>query len=337
MIRSFQGLRALVAIAVVAQHVTAAPGYLEQSNNAGISLLFVMSGFLLWSHRPAPGGRFFLDRLARLAPLNILGVVLAVLLALGNLPYVLPRAAVDLLMLQSWIPVRSWYYSCDPVAWFLSSILLCYALFPALSRILHAGARRFALVWLAAATAYTSVVALLAGDSQSLQAFVYVAPYSRVFDFALGMIAGMWSSESGERRAESREGKNRWGGQLVVMVVWVVAFVASVHVPEVLFLASWWYLPGALLLITLAGDRGPVATLLSVKPLVWLGDISFGVFMLHIPLLYAFRIVAAKAGFVPETWMMLAAVLTASIAAAWLVSRYFERPITRRLRKLIDR
>lgn len=327
MIHAFQGIRALVAIAVVVQHVTGIPGYMEQSNNFGISLLFLMSGFLLSEKRPDNAGRFFFDKVARLAPLNSFCILLAVLLSLGDLPYVLPRAFADLLMLQSWIPIRSVYYSCDPVGWFLSSILLCYGLFPLLSELHHSRPRLFTGVWLIAAVVYTALIGCSVHDSQKLEAFIYVAPYSRLFDFALGMIAG-----GVKMNTECRE----WRGQTFVLLLCGLAFFASVYMPEVLFLASWWYVPGTLLLLSVSQDKGYLATALSARPLVWLGNISFSIFMLHLPVLYAFRIIATKIDLTIGTWPMLVAVLCASIPGAWLVSRYFERPLTRRIRTFIN-
>lgn len=328
MIYSFQGIRALVAIAVVVQHVTRLPGYMEQSNNFGISLLFLMSGFLLSEKRPDNARLFFFDKVARIAPLNVFCILLAVLLSLGDLPYILPRALVDLLMLQSWIPIRSVYYSCDPVAWFLSSILLCYGLFPLLSELRHSRPYLFTGMWFFAAVVYTALIGCSVHDSQKLEAFIYVAPYSRLFDFALGMIAG---------GVKLRTEYWKWRTQTFVLMLCGLAFFASVHIPEVLFLASWWYMPGALLLLSVSQDKGYLSAFLSAKPLVWLGNISFEIFMLHLPVLYASRIIVAKTGLTFGTWPMLVAVLCTSIPGAWLVSRYFEQPLTHRLRAIINK
>lgn len=326
MIYSFQGLRALVALAVVFQHASRLTGYAEQSNNFGICILFMMSGFLLVSHRPQNRRVFFMDKLARLAPMNILCLSLMCLLALRDLPGSLTRLVPDLLMLQSWIPDRSFYFSGDPVGWFLSSILFCYFMFPLLRRLLENNPRLFAVGWLAAVSLFVVVVQIFAGSR--LTDFVYVAPYSRIFDFSLGMIVGRMCG-SGLRYNVDRM-------QLIAFLVSCVMFICSVYVPEVLYLSFWWFIPSALLLSSLSmGKDGILARALSVRPLVWLGNISFAVFMIHIPLMRVIEILARKNDVILGLWSTVAIVALTSIAAGYVISRYFEKPVTKYLRSRI--
>ncbi|MCR8671572.1 acyltransferase family protein [Agrococcus sp. HG114] len=87
-------------------------------------------------------------------------------------------------------------------------------------------------------------------------------------------------------------------------------------------LVSLWPVSGALLIL-LAGEggaRGPVARALAWPPLVWLGGISYGVYLWHWPLLKGLLVIdpaqAAGVGVVQGL-----AVLAAAIAIAWASTR----------------
>ena len=326
MIYSFQGLRALVALAVVFQHASRLTGYAEQSNNFGICILFMMSGFLLVSHRTQNRRLFFMDKLARLAPMNILCLSLMSLLTLRNLPGSLTRLVPDLLLIQSWIPDSSFYFSGDPVGWFLSSILFCYFMFPLLRRLLENNPQLFAVGWLAAASLFVVVVQIFAGSR--LTDFVYIAPYSRIFDFSLGMIVGRMCSGGVKFNADRM--------QFIAVLMSCAMFIFSVYVPEVLYLSFWWFIPSALLLTSLSmGKDGALARTLSARPLVWLGNISFAVFMIHIPLMRVIEIIASKNDVILGLWSTVTIVVLTSIAAGYVISRYFEKPVTKYLRSRI--
>ncbi len=79
----------------------------------------------------------------------------------------------------------------------------------------------------------------------------------------------------------------------------------------------------ALIIAALAAGRGPVVRALGARPLAWLGLISYGVFLWHLPLILTLK----QIGALPEPLgPRLAVVLALALAAGALSWRFIERP-----------
>jgi peptidoglycan/LPS O-acetylase OafA/YrhL len=115
------------------------------------------------------------------------------------------------------------------------------------------------------------------------------------------------------------------------------------RVPISLGLARWWILTvllkllacGLLLAPLMIGpqDKGLLRRVLGTAPLVWLGSVSYGIYLWHFPILERIRPLIPHAGLIVIT--LVVAVLATGAAA---VSFYLlERPCQRLGRRFIDR
>ncbi|WEG10475.1 acyltransferase [Microbacterium horticulturae] len=114
-----------------------------------------------------------------------------------------------------------------------------------------------------------------------------------------------------------------WGGMLPLAVVllsmrWLLppsldhsVLVAAAQAPIVL---------GAALLVVMAAQWAPLSSLLSWRPIGWLGTISFSLYLVHEPFVL---LMASATG--ASRWTLLTAVPLA-LVAAWLFWRVVERP-----------
>jgi peptidoglycan/LPS O-acetylase OafA/YrhL len=114
-------------------------------------------------------------------------------------------------------------------------------------------------------------------------------------------------------------------------VVTVYLFNLNVH-PALLFnsrLEHIWaysFLNAAFaLLVCLVVERDESIRILEARPLVRVGEVSYGLYVVHAPLLAVMlQIWPARAG-----WVLLPVWLLASIGLALLSFRFFERPFLR--------
>lgn len=83
---------------------------------------------------------------------------------------------------------------------------------------------------------------------------------------------------------------------------------------------------GAALVILFARESGPVARLLSLRPVVALGLVSYSAYLWHQPLFALARVRSIGA---PPEWLM-AALVVLTLALAWASWRYVETPFRRR-------
>src|SRR3954454_23635049 len=101
----------------------------------GVDFFFVLSGFVLtWSWRPeVSAGRFWWNRVARIWPLHLTTLVLAVVAGVG---VAISGVALvpNLLLVQAWWPQQHVYFGFNAVSWSLSCEVFFYLCFPVLYR-----------------------------------------------------------------------------------------------------------------------------------------------------------------------------------------------------------
>lgn len=127
----------------------------------------------------------------------------------------------------------------------------------------------------------------------------------------------------------------RASGPVLVGSVLVLVCLAVVTLGPMSYLArpqqtigyTLWALAFAALVVqAVAYPDGPLARVLRWRPLVETGQISYGLYLLHCPILFIVRQTGvSELGFVPFAVITVAA----SFGLAFLSWRYFERPLLR--------
>lgn len=365
------GLRFLAALHVVAFHVTpreGRPGWLGaflDNGPASVTLFFILSGFVLaqaYLGEGAPGQvprrAFWAARFARVYPVYLLGLVLEapaflqfVLRQEGGLTgdalqRVLGVGAAVFSLTQAWVPSAACAWNCP--GWSLSVEAFFYLLFPWVAvpvARLGPGRLRWALLALVVASALPGGVWLLgngwlAGDAAARETWLRVSEYSPLLklpQFLLGVVLGRAFIL---RRAGGRPG----GGGVVASCVAAGGALALLWMP---WQGSAWALRDLLLtpvfawlLWTLASGRGPLAALLSRAAMVRLGEASYALYILHIPLAFYSRALERVSGLGLELrapWVYCALAITSFVLVSLAVFTWAEEPARRWLRDRLAR
>ena len=139
MIRSFTEWRYIFAVAIFMHHYQIDGKSVLQAGGAiGVTFFFILSGFLLaygykkrLMTREISTSDFYKARAVKLYPLHILCFAAVFLLGIRNFVTAdLPKAVLNLFLLQSWVPSPDYYMSYNAVSWFLSDELFFYLMFP---------------------------------------------------------------------------------------------------------------------------------------------------------------------------------------------------------------
>lgn len=354
-IRPLTSLRFLAAMMIVLHHAHVMEWpwakMLSPVLNHGVSFFFVLSGFILthvYSERPSVGlGGFLRARYARIWPVHVLSVVVLVAIVAPDSitfdgPGVFSKWVVlvaNLALLHAIVPIIAYTFSWNSVSWSISTEIFFYLAFPLLLRNIRAtwhyklgGAlvMAAALLWLLA-TLNVPITSEL--NAVNAIAATYPSPIMRGFEFVLGM--SVWVLWDRYLR----------GMQLSILMwtvlelicigltmMWlanVLPVLASVNPWVLLFLGpvgSCWVF--SILIALFASSQGVVALLLSVRPMVFLGGISFSVYMLH-QIFFKYFLTTAAWPDVPE-WIYFAVLLGVSSLSYLLVERPMQRVLSGR-------
>jgi len=292
--RPLTAIRGVAAVGVFFTHATVAfEPYLPRDlaipvicGWLGVDLFFVLSGFILASVygalRPAGWGGFWRKRSLRVFPLNAAVLSAMALLALFGIDpggtVVWPDLPLHYFMLQSFVPGHraGWLFN----TWSVGVELFCYAGFPVLV-LVTARLGRLAL------TAAVGAAALLCLVTQhrvlgSFWGFDAVARGG--VEFLLGAAVGFWVRRLGAVASWMVTGAEV-GGLLGMIFAVSGGFGHEWCVAQGSWRMASFPLFCAVLIGALGFDSGPVAKMLRWWPLVWLGQVSFSLYLLHGPVI----------------------------------------------------
>lgn len=345
------GLRAVAVVPVVLYHA-GLPGF--SGGFAGVDVFFVISGYLITgllcteldkTGRVSVAG-FLERRVRRLGPSFLL--VLAATLALGfaflspigGEQQGLARSALAAVALSAnvyFMAFTGGYFDAPAEAqpllhlWSLAVEEQFYLVWPWLLWGAYAVAKRragpsggrSAQLPLFLGVLVTSFVACVLLTPVGNGAAFYLAP-TRAWEFALGALAFWWLTHRPAMSLPMSRSLSVVG--LMLIAGSYVALDRSMNFPG--HVALWPVLGATLVLIGTAADReGPVARLLKLRVMVWVGLISYPLYLWHWPLL-----VVARTNSLEPTLPAVQSVLlvTLAVVLAWATWRFVEQPIRQR-------
>lgn len=302
-----------------------------------VDLFFVLSGVVLTYRYLEPiasgalAGRRFLNlRISRLYPLHVAALLVCAAVEWTCLarhePTIIYQGNNDLyhftlqlLYLHTFFE-HGWSFN-EP-SWSVSGEVLAYVLF-----FVYARRGRDRYVWLAVGM----VVLGIALQSPGWNLPILNSQLGRALvGFFLGSLGFM------AMRALDRRGQGAMFGWVCLAVLAVICVLASLIGFHELIGST--PLPNALAvfpLVVFASLRvPPLARVLSLRPLTFLGDISYAVYLIHVPLQMIFLAIARAAHWEIPTqspWL-LAGFAVVLVSAATATHYGFERPVRRWLR-----
>jgi peptidoglycan/LPS O-acetylase OafA/YrhL len=345
-IRSLTGLRGLAAYYVVLYHfgadhasvgsrlkVFVGHGYIA------VDLFFVLSGFVMaltYASSFAAGFTsqaylsFLTKRIARVWPLYIV-VTIITMAVVGNTGA--GAFLLNLVMIQSWGISRS---IVDP-AWSISTEWGAYLLFPLLVTLtLFCAPRRVIGTTLVTVGVLSALVLLpsslshtvrLRGPLDLYDGANYAPMVRCLTEFTLGLVAWRVARHGAVRRLSDRPA---FSGAVALAVLLLLA------VPDADLAVALCF---PFLIVSVTTDRPAVARLLGARPVHWLGDISYALYLVHpFGLFYRPSLERVVEGTsVPHGWFVSLVLLFGSAILIAAVAHYVIEVPSRRLLRTVLR
>lgn len=305
----------------------------------GVSFFFVLSGFVLqhtYRNRIEilSWWDFFRLRLARIWPLHFITFT-AALFVFSRFPNSFDQALKTIAgfsLFQSWFPEPSVYFVGNNVSWSLSCEMFFYSLFPIISIIAVKHPKILITAIIAALAVYILPWFWIfqAGQTDSLATGLFaVSPLVRIPEFIFGILLYEW------RLKLKMPGHHKmiWSAAEIVSIVFIVALnyliatnlhtLALAHYPLAVWLMNAGTAPAfAACILIFSYSNGAISKFLSLPFLVYLGEISFAIYLIH-PLVIRYH----------ATLHGLVGVVSAIIVLAALSQHLIERPIMRAVRR----
>ena len=368
-IKALTGLRFVAAAWVVLFHFRpmlreASPGLFDalapvlNCGAQGVDLFFILSGFVLtWNYLDRMGPSFSVRaslhflwlRLARVWPVYLVTLHLAALWIVFTL-YVghVPSKAVDqltavsyvrqLLLVQLWFQPYFDFSSWDGPAWSISAEWLAYLLFAPLVlvifRISHATRAR-SMMWLAVAASLPPVLLLLSSGQ-------FYTPWSWLPRIVMQFTAGALVAAAVGRLQPSDRARRCAGYVSVLLIGAIVGLMYLLYahpLPDVTDsggLVDVLFVP---LVMTLAIGTGSLPGLLSTRLMIFGGQISFCLYMVHemVHTVWGwaaeqFRLTLSG----PEGKFVVLGLLAIALGAAIVLFYVVEEPARRWMRNMMD-
>ncbi|CAA0119560.1 Uncharacterised protein [Mycolicibacterium vanbaalenii] len=371
-IKALSGLRIIAALWVVLFHfrpllaqaspsVSSALAPMLNAGAQGVDLFFILSGFVLtWNYLDRMGQawstratlRFLWLRLARVWPVYLVTMHLAAAwiiftLNVGHVPAEPP--VVEQLNAISWIRqvllVQLWFQpyfdgsSWDGPAWSISAEWLAYLLFGALVLVVFriaSATRARGLLWLAVAASLPPVLLLLASG-------VFYTPWSWLPRIVMQFTAGALACAAVRKLQLSHRTRQASGVASLVLGGAIIGglYLLDAHPPASIHDASGLvdvlFVP---LVVTMAIGVGTLPALLSTPIIVYLGHISFSLYMVHelVHTSWNWAVMQFDITLTPS-WsaklVVLGLIAVAGIGAA-LLYHLVEEPARRWMRRMVD-
>ncbi|RZI40196.1 acyltransferase [Herbaspirillum sp. HC18] len=349
MIRSIEGVRGIAALLVALYHLNIGSSYFSIIRNGYlfVDLFFVLSGFVICasyanSLRGLADIRYFIiRRFGRLFPLLAFSTVVfvlasnaivlakqiaiasgqaAVLNNPGALAYHFPDAAeiVSTLTLTHSLGLFDHLILNTPT-WSISTEFYTYMLFAAVCMLASGGARLAILAALSIAGLIVSVWASVnihnCLEEKGCLSLTYDFGFVRcVHSFCLGALS-YYSSRLLRVNATAV--------QLTILFALFILLTLVDHVPVAAFAFPVVF---AGMVIGLARDSGPLADALKPRLFQVLGQRSYSIYLLHMPLLLVFENISKRAsGIVMNTIVLVAYVIVLYVISGWSY-RFIENP-----------
>ena len=299
-----------------------------------VSMFFILSGFVMgWSSRPVDNPlHFYKRRFAKIYPVNV--VVMLVVVVTGVISFHRPDILLpNLLLVQTWIPRAENYIGGNTPSWFLCAIILFYIIFP------------FVFRWVKAIPAdklWTTIFVCYAGMIISqcvifyathnetplpgwnfkvgeIQWWIsYTFPLTRVFEFFIGLVLSRIILEGYFIRIST----------VTSTLLVLVSYVIDVNMPFQFSYNLVTLYPLVFLLGSLAvGDVRGKRSFLNLPVMQWLGNISFGFYMIHFTVLVLIKRWIEDTKYnLPEGILLLALAAAISVILGWILYKFVEIP-----------
>ncbi|MPW43699.1 acyltransferase family protein [Acinetobacter guerrae] len=318
---------------------------IARNGNYGVTMFFVISGFLITQHTLQRNGsltqiqlkNFYIRRVARIIPCLVLLVAMVTILGyLGLKPFLnqapnglevsygLTIFAAFTFWMNILIIEYGWVNYALGVLWSLSVEEVFYLAFPLLCLTLARG-KAFVL-FLVLMIAYAPYFRSLHFGEES---GAYLYHYFSSFDgIALGCLTALFAQKFSIKLT-----KVKWVIPVLVLLMSILYLYAPIKEVSTWSVTVFALLTAILIFCFAQCPQAPATSIFS-KIMVWIGQRSYEMYLFHLIILGLIKVLYIPKMTLPDQKIMLLVIfLVTTFALSWLIEKYYSTPLNERIRQ----
>ncbi len=344
MIKPLTSLRFIFSIMVLLSHCSMlSPFYnahVFQEGFVGVSFFFVLSGFIIsysyndkLKNKTISNKQFWVARIARIYPLHVLTLFVSIFIfasMMRNPISFLAHLIPNIFLFQSFIPNPTYYYSFNAPSWSLCCEMFFYFLFPFL--IFKLNSIKKILIFLLPLMIVTLIGMYFTPEDQTtVNTIWYVNPISRLTDFLIGIFLFFIFRKLKRVKINYKIGSLL---ELFAISTFIIFYLYSDSFSIVYRASAYYWFPVSLVILSFALEYGIISKILSHKCLIYLGEISFGIYMIHFLVIKVLQSVIHKTNIHLAPFILFLILFTTTFVLSSLSYKYFETPMNRKVKSI---
>ena len=308
--------------------------FIFKQANIGVSYFFVLSGFVMiiaYSHIKKIVPKVYLKRrFARIYPVYFLAILLFLVYAIlsqGHINFI--EVLLNITMTQAWIPGKA--LSLNFPGWSLSVEAFFYILFPFLYNKVYSKypLKKISIpILIVFITSQISVFilhnsAFYSGYPSPSHDFIFYFPIMHLSSFLMGNLAGLYFINYNKPK------KNNDYFILIVLALIILALRFDIGLDYHNGGLSVLFVP---LILLIAHNKGIITKICNWKPFIFLGEISYGIYILQVPI-YRGATKLFKSLNLEHPFLKFYISLVLLIIVSALSYKYIEKPLRQKINK----
>lgn len=257
--------------------------FIFKQANIGVSYFFILSGFVMIiayrNKKVISTKKYLVNRMARIVPVYYLSMILFFIgMMLGYTKLNLTSFFMQIFMIQSWFP--GYVIATNVPTWSIVVEIFFYVLFPILfNRFYRNNLRKtsiiISLIWLFSQILH-HILVFLYGNHEVLRELVYYFPIFHLNEFLIGNLFSLLFLQYGTKK------QNNYDFLLMLLIFLIILFLRyPFNFDFHNGLLAIFFAP---LILLLAMNKGFISKLFSSKYFVFMGDISYSMYILQLPI-----------------------------------------------------
>lgn len=251
----------------------------------GVEIFIIISGYLLMEHHFDEGIEFkpyVIKRVKKFYPLHMITLFMALPLSVIMLLKLNREAWLALplngLLLQSWIPDQSVYFSYNAVSWYLSVLLFLTIISPLVIRVYKKLTYKKTIVVCLILVSLEFLWSFISMESDNSHWLIYIFPIARALDYFIG--GGLWKIVQYCNNWKHQTNYSLLGLGTILLILFLAIF--SMGQGSNWFLVCVWVIPVSLIIIiTAMGKERCFQVLFENRIAKVIGSFSLEIFLFH--------------------------------------------------------